>query len=62
MKRLKLSLLLCGMVALAVPGVARYCSAQQTPEQTQRTEVKINPESFDRFAGQYTADADPDSV
>ena len=63
MKRLKLSLLLCGVVAfVTVPGLALYCSAQQTPEQTQRTEVKINPESFDRFAGQYNSDNDPDLI
>lgn len=63
MKRLKLSLLLCGLVVLVtVPGVALYRSAQQGSEQTQRTEVKINPESFDRFAGQYNSDNDPDSI
>lgn len=47
---------------LTVPGVAYLRSRQQTPEPPQRTEVKINPESLDRFVGQYISDNDPETV
>jgi putative CocE/NonD family hydrolase len=61
MKRLKSWLLLCALVALlTVPGIALYRSRHQT--QSQHTEVKIKPELFDRFAGQYVSDNDPDSI
>ena len=63
MKRLKLWLWIGALIVLlTVPGVALYRSARQTPEQSQHTEVKIDPASFDRFVGQYRADVDPDSI
>jgi hypothetical protein len=62
MKRNSWLLLGLLLALLTVPGVAYLRSRQQTPEQPQRTEVKINPESFDRFVGQYISDNDPDSI
>ena len=63
MKRLNSLLLLSVLVALlAVQSDASHRPTQQTPEQAQRTQIKIEPASFDRFAGQYVSDDDPDSI
>lgn len=62
MKRFNSWLLIGALLALTIPGIALYRSALQTPDQTKRTEVKINPELFDRFAGQYLSENEPDSI
>src|SRR5215470_521061 len=62
MKRLHFWLLTGLLVALlTVPGIA-YLRSRRQAQEPQRTEVKIDPESFDRFVGQYIGDADPDSI
>lgn len=61
--KLKSWLWLCIPLALVtVPGVAFLRARQQAQDPTTRAEVKINPETFDRFVGQYIADNDPDSI
>lgn len=61
----RLNLLLLPLVLVSTLGVqsdAFHSHDQQAPEQPQRTSIKIDEASFDRFAGQYVAEDDPDSV
>ncbi|HKR12266.1 MAG TPA: CocE/NonD family hydrolase [Pyrinomonadaceae bacterium] len=50
------------VVVLTVPGVAYLRSRQQSQDPADRPAIQIEPESFDRFVGQYVSDNDPDQV
>nr|QEO74562.1 hypothetical protein [uncultured bacterium] len=63
MKLLTSLLMLCGLLtaSAAQEGVARR-GAQQAFAPPKHGEIKLAPKRFDRFVGQYAADADPSAV
>jgi hypothetical protein len=64
MKRTTSLLLLCGFLALLTvqSSSAGRIAQNPTTQQPQHTEVKIDPQLFDEFAGQYIIPANPDLV